>query len=229
MAQIPELYNDKRQPDLFYDANTRFCMVLTSMYSDLWVAEMGLIRFGILTCIRCACALRNGSATMGYRQIAKECGVHKDTVKKHIEFLEENGWLERYQENENDRFTYTLTDKIKLFEVEKSQQPKMKPKKTEVGEFILPYEPRELGGHLSKMRDYLQRGEPHSLKGVPITINLNINFINNTASGAGSTAVVQVNAPSSHTATFDWKQLDGPQKAFLSKMIDANILPTDED
>lgn len=179
---------DPRQLEM-YDADTHFVMLLSSMFSDCHVKDIKAGPFTLLTCLRCAATYYNGVASIGFREISRQTGFHRNTISKYVAELEKAGWIKVEQTYQRERFSYTLLDKISFYENDGRKRREKEP----VGEIVSAYSPRTIGKSLERVKQFMVDGNEEHLQGSPVVINFHVTVVNNNAIGEGSTAVAQVN------------------------------------
>lgn len=217
------------QLDLF-TADTRFVLVLASMFSDLRVAKMGIGPFGVLVFLRCAGGYGDGKesvSTVGYREIAAQCGLHRNTVQRYVSLLEKEGYLEKKQEYDGGRFTYRLTDKLSFYPNDGVKRRDKEP----AGELEIAFHPRFVGSHLEKVKNFLRDGNEKELSGSPIQVTFNVTLVNSQAIGENSSASVvinQENGTREERKSINLTSLPPEAQRFFAQMLSGSFSNTED-
>lgn len=187
-----------------FAADTRFVLLVTSLFSSGMAAELGPTAVVVFLVLRSNANFTTGEVHIGQRLIAEQAGVTTLTARKALTALEKRGLITRRQPAPRARTVYTITDVIPVFRSDDDER------KEKAGVLTLPYVPRHATDALNDARAALYRGIVPA--GSPVSLTLNITLVNNTGSGD----VIVNNAGSSH---FHTGQLPPETVAWFSRMI----------
>lgn len=155
----------KQQP--LFEADPRFFLMLSSLVSDGTAEAMGPYALACFVVLRCSASYETGICSLGQAQIAKQAGIKdRKTARKALAVLEQHGLIEKLRKAPRKREAYQLIDKVGL-RVEGQA----------VGDYLMPYQPRNVGDNLNDLRSFLQNGNETTRakqNGVSVVININI-------------------------------------------------------
>jgi Bacterial regulatory proteins, gntR family len=187
-----------------FAADTRFVLLVTSLFSSGMAAELGPTAVVVFLVLRSNANFTTGEVHIGQRLIAEQAGVTTLTARKALTALETRGLITRRQPTARARTIYTITDQIPVFRSDDDER------KEKAGVLAVPFVPRNATDALNDARAALYRGIVPA--GSPVSLTLNITVVNNTGTGD----VIVNNAGSSH---FHTGQLPPETVAWFSRMI----------
>lgn len=189
-----------------FAADTRFVLLVTSLFSSGLAAELGPTAVVVFLVLRSNANFTTGEVHIGQRLIAEQAGVTTLTARRALLQLEQRGLIRRRQAHSRARTVYTITDVIPVF---KSDDPE---RKEQAGTLSVPFIPRHATDLLNEARSALYRGLVPN--GSPVTLNLTINLVQHTGSGD-----VNVHNHGSNDTGFSTAGLTPDQVAWFSRMI----------
>lgn len=187
-----------------FSADTRFVLVVCSLFSSGLAAELGTTAVVVFLVLRSSANFQTGLVYLGLREISRQAGISVSTTRRALTELERRGLIARRQPHPNGRTIYTLTDQLPVFQRDE------KGEKQPAGTLAIPFVPQAASRNLEEARAALVRGVVP--QGSPVVLNLTINLVQHTGTGD----VIVNNAGSSH---FHTGQLPPETVAWFSRMI----------
>lgn len=191
-----------------FAADTRFVLLVTSLFSSGLAAELGPTAVVVFLVLRSNANFTTGEVFIGQRLIAEQAGVTTLTARRALLVLEARGLIRRKQAHSRARTIYTITDVIPVF---KNDDPD---RKEQAGSLQVPFVPRHATELLNEARVALVRGIVPN--GSPVTLNLTINVVQHSGSGS-----VTINNHGDSSRTLNLSGLDDQQRAFFARMLEA--------
>lgn len=187
-----------------FSADTRFVLVVCSLFSSGLAAELGTTAVVVFLVLRSSANFQTGLVYLGLREISRQAGVSVSTTRRALTELERRGLIARRQPHPNGRTIYTLTDQLPVFQRDDHGE------KQPAGTLAIPFVPQAASRNLEEARAALVRGVVP--QGSPVVLNLTINLVQHSGSGD-----VIINGNTQQT--FHAGQLDDDQRAFFARMI----------
>jgi Helix-turn-helix domain len=187
-----------------FSADTRFVLLVTSLFSSGLAAKLGPSAVVVFLVLRSSANYQTGKVFLGQRLIAEQAGITTATARRALATLEAHGLITRHQAHANARTTYTITDRIPVFQRDEEGE------KQPAGTLAIPYVPVVAAARLNEARAALVRGVVP--QGSPVVLNLTINLVQH--SGTGDVIVNNAGGSRFHTG-----QMPPETVAFFSRMI----------
>lgn len=187
-----------------FAADTRFVLLVTSLFSSGLAAELGPTAVVVFLVLRSNANFTTGEVFIGQRLIAEQAGVTTLTARRALGTLEARGLIRRKQAHSRARTVYTICDVIPVF---RNDDPE---RKEQAGSLQVPFVPRHATELLNDARAALYRGQVP--QGSPITLNITI--VQHTGSGD-----VVVNNHGSNDTGFHVGAMPPETAAWFSRMI----------
>jgi Helix-turn-helix domain len=158
-----------------FHADTRFVLLVTSLFSSGLAAKLGPSAVVVFLVLRSSANYQTGKVFLGQRLIAEQAGITTATARRALATLEAHGLITRHQPHANARTTYTITDRIPVFQRDDEGE------KQPAGTLTIPYVPVVAAARLNEARAALVRGVVP--QGSPVTLHLTINVVQHTGTG----------------------------------------------